>query len=237
MDNDTMTVTKYEFFEKLADEGHVLVAGTNGSGKSVVLRGIIITAIIEGAQLMILDPKGGVEFGTMRNTVECIAYGEDVDEFKPALTEAVETMNKRLKAMKSRGERKSSENPLYVIVDEYGDMMSNRKKELQPLLLSLARKGRAANVRLVLATQSPYKSIITGDIKANLLTTVALRTRTKADSRLIIDEPGAELLNVGEALVKHKDNFEVVKEYVPYYTEEEFDAIAKFRTPPSKWLK
>lgn len=234
---ETMMVDRYEFFDKLASEGHVLVAGTNGSGKSVVLRGIIITAIMDGAQLMILDPKGGVEFGVMRDTVDCIAYGEDVDEFRPALMQAVNTMTERLERMKYRHERTCSEKPLYIIADEYGDMMGDKKKELQPLLLKLARKGRAANVRLILATQTPYKSIVTGDIKANLLTTVALRTRTKSDSRIIIDEPGAELLNVGEALVKHKDNFDVVKEYVPYYTEELFDEIAYLRTPPSKRWK
>ena len=235
--SEKMMVDRYEFFDKLSKEGHILVAGTNGSGKSVVLRGIIITAIMDGAQLMILDPKGGVEFGVMRDTADCIAYGEDVDEFRPALLRAVNIMDERLARMKPRHERKCSEKPLYIIADEYGDMMTEKRKDLQPLLLKLARKGRAANVRLVLATQTPYKSIVTGDIKANLLTTVALKTRSKSDSRIIIDEGGAELLNVGEALVKYKDKFDVVKEHVPYYSEELFDEIAYLRTPPSKRWK
>lgn len=232
-----MNVTRHKFYTDLTAGGHVLVAGATGSGKSVVLNGLIVQAIANGAQLILLDPKGGTEFGIYRDTLDCIEYAGDLDEFKPALETAVRIMDERYKVLAAAHKRTSEDTPVYVIIDEFGDMMSDRKKDLQPLLLKLARKGRAANVRLILATQSPYKSIITGDIKANMQSIVALRTLDKSASRLIITEPGAELLNVGEALVRLKGEFTPHREKVPMYPDELLEKIALLRTPPSKRWK
>lgn len=238
METRYMTVTRYPFYDSIIQRGgHTLVAGTNGSGKSVVLNGLIVTAICEGAQLILLDPKGGVEFNVYRDTLDCIGYGGDLDEFKPALEKAIRIMDDRYRRMSAAHIRKSNEQPVYVIIDEYADMMSERKKELQPLLLKLARKGRAANVRLVLATQSPYRSIITGDIRGNMVNFVALRVTAKTYSRLILEDVGAETLNVGEALVKLNGEFEAHRECVPMYSEENLEQIALWRTPPSKRWK
>ena len=233
----SFNLTMYEFYEKLAGSGHVLVAGKAGSGKSVILNGLIMTAIANDAQLMLLDPKGGVEFGIYRNTLNVVSYAEDVDEFAEPLKKAVQVMDERLERMRKQYIRKSLEKPLYVVVDEYADMMSEKKKELQPLLLKLARKGRAANVRLILATQTPYKSIITGDIKANMQALVALQVLAKSYSRLIIDEPGAENLHVGEALVRLDSDDAPHKEKVPMYDEETLETVALLRTPVSKRWK
>lgn len=232
-----MRVAKHAFYDRLADEGHILVAGATGSGKSVVLNGLICTALCTGRRLILLDPKGGAEFGIYRDCENTIVYGDDLDNFRPALEKAVEIMDVRYAEIAAKRLRKTTEDPVYVIIDEYGDMMSDRKKDLQPLLLKLARKGRAANVRLILATQSPYKRIITGDIKANMQSTVALRTRARSDSRLIIDAEGAETLNVGEALVLHKNEFSPVRERVPMYDDGTLEALALWRTPPSKRWK
>lgn len=232
-----MKIQEHQFYSRLMTEGHILVAGATGSGKSVVLNGLIMQAIGKGYSMMLLDPKGGAEFSIYRDTVNCCGYGADVEQFPAVLQEAVQIMDKRYETMTAKHLRKSEEDPLYVIIDEYGDMMSDCKKVCQPPLLKLARKGRAANVRLILATQSPYKSIITGDIKANMQATVALRTRAKSDSRLIIDEAGAETLNIGEALVLHKGAFSPVKERVPMYSEDFLEQVALFRTPPSKRWK
>lgn len=233
-----MNVEKYEFYDKILKRGgHTLVAGTNGSGKSVVLNGLIVQAIAEGYELILLDPKGGMQFAKYRDTLDCIAFGETLEGFKPALEKAVEIMMTRYEYMKSNHIWECTEKPLYVIIDEYADMMSGYKKDLQPLLLRLARMGREANVRLVLATQSPYKSIITGDIKGNMVNYVALRVTAKSYSRLIIDEVGAEDLNVGEALVKLNGEFHPHKEKVPMYPKDLLEKIALLRTPPAKRWK
>lgn len=233
----SFNLTMYEFYEKIAGAGHVLVAGKAGSGKSVILNGLIVTAIANDADLMLLDPKGGVEFGIYRDALNVKGYAGDIEEFAKPLKQAIAIMDERFKRMEEQRIRKSKEKPLYVVIDEYADMMSEKKKELQPLLLKLARKGRAANVRLILATQTPYKSIITGDIKANMQTLVALKVLSKSYSRLIIDEPGAENLHVGEALVRLDSDDEPHKEIVPMYDDETLETVALLRTPPAKRWK
>jgi len=234
---EKITVDRYEFFENIAHGGHTLVAGKTRSGKSVILNGLIVTAIMDGAQLILLDPKGGVEFSKYKDCVETIAYAGNVDEFKPALERAVAEMMRRNAVMVQKRITKSEERPLYVIIDEYATLMTDMKKELQPLLLKLARMGAASNVRLVLATQTPYLSIVTGDIKNNMQSIVALKVRNKSFSRLIIDEPGAENLHVGEALVLMDSDDAPHKEYVPMYPADLLEKIALLRTPPSKRWK
>jgi len=229
-----MKLMIYDFYSNLANSGHVLVAGKTGSGKSVILNGFIITAIAQEAQLMLLDPKGGVEFGIYRDCANVIGYAGDIEEFAEPLKKAIAIMDERFARMTAKKQRKSTDKPVYVVIDEYADMMSEKKKELQPLLLKLARKGRSANVRLILATQTPYKSIITGDIKANMQALVALKVLSKSYSRLIIDEPGAENLHVGEALVRTDKDDEPHKERVPMYSDEILEKVALLRTPPSK---
>lgn len=233
-----MRIPKYDFYEKIFDKGsHTLVAGMTGSGKSVVLNGLIVSAICHDCDLMLLDPKNGMEFGVYRDCLNTVAYGGDLDEFAPALEKAVNIMNERIVRASAQHLRKTTDKPLYIIIDEYADMMSERKKDLQPLLLKIARKGRAVNVRLVLATQSPYKSIITGDIKGNIGNYVALHVAAKSFSRLIIDTEGAETLNIGEAMVRLNGEFSAHREHVPMYDDDLLEELALWRTPPSKRWK
>ena len=235
---EKLMIPQYDFYYNIYERGgHTLVAGTNGSGKSVVLNGLIMTAILEHAQLILLDPKGGVEFRKYRDALDVIAFGKTLSEFRPALELADRIMMQRYNYMEENDIEDCEDKPLYVVIDEYAEMMSEGKKDLQPLLLKLARMGRAANVRLVLATQSPYKSIITGDIKGNMVNLIALRVIGKSYSRLIIDEPGAETLNVGEALVRLKGEFNAHREFVPMYPKDLLKKVAVLRTPPSKRKK
>lgn len=229
-----MQVYVYDFYEKLCHDGNVLVAGQAGAGKSVILNGIIMTAMLNGNHMMLLDPKGGAEFGIYKDCEEVDGFAKDVDDFAPLLKKAVEIMNKRYADMERAHKRTSDEPEFYVIIDEYGDMMSDRKKECLPYLLKIARKGRAARVRLILATQVPSRQVVTADISANMHTIVALHTRSSLDSRVIIREPGAEKLAVGEAMVQHRDAFGVSKERVPMYDDETLENVALLRTPLDK---
>lgn len=235
---EKLMVDQYEFYYNLFENGgHTLVAGKTRSGKSVILNGLIVTAMLEHAQLILLDPKGGVEFAKYKDCVETIAYAGCLEEFKPALERAVAEMMRRNAVMVQKRITKSQERPLFVIVDEYASMMTDAKKDLQPLLLKLARMGAASNVRLVLATQTPYLSIVTGDIKNNMQSIVALKVRNKSFSRLILDEAGAENLHVGEALVLLDSDDAPHKERVPMYPLDLLEQIALLRTPPSKRWK
>jgi len=229
-----MKVSVYEFYEKLCHDGNVLVAGQAGAGKSVILNGIIMTAMLNGNHMMLLDPKGGAEFGIYKNCVGVDSFAKDVDDFAPLLKKAVEIMDKRYENMEQKHKRTSDEPEYYVIIDEYGDMMSDAKKQCLPYLLKLARKGRAAKVRLILATQVPSRQVVTADISANMHTIVALHTRSALDSRVIIREAGAEKLSVGEAMIQHRNAFEITRERVPMYDDDTLENVALLRTPPEK---
>lgn len=237
MGNDTMTIDVYEFYQRLCHDGNVLVAGQAGSGKSVILNGIIVTAMANGNHMLLLDPKGGAEFSIYKDCIEVDGFAKDVEEFAPLLKRAVTLMNERHADMERRHIRTTDAPEYYVIIDEYGDMMSDAKKECLPLLLKLARKGRAARVRLVLATQVPSRQVVTADISANMHTIVALHTLSALDSRVIIRANGAEKLPVGEAMVQHRNSFEITHEAVPMYDDEFLEKVALWRTPPSKRWK
>lgn len=232
-----MEVFMYDFYDKLCHDGNVLVAGQAGAGKSVILNGIIATAILNGSHMLLLDPKGGVEFKIYKHCVEVDGFAKDVDEFAPLLKKAVDIMNKRYEEMERNYKRTTDEPEFYVVIDEYGDMMTDAKKECLPYLLKLARKGRAAKVRLVLATQVPSRQVVTADISANMHTIVALHTQTSLDSRVIIRVPGAETLPVGEAMIKHRNAFDITRERVPMYDEDLLETIALLRTPLDKRWK
>ena len=233
-----MRIPKHDFYEKIFNKGgHTLVAGMTGGGKSVVLNGLIVSAICHNCELMLLDPKGGMEFGIYRDCLNTIAYGGDLDEFAPALEKAVGIMNERITRASAQHLRKTDDTPLYIVIDEFADMMSERKKELQPLLLKIARKGRAVNVRLILATQTPYQSIVTGDIKANIGNYIAMPVVAKRFSRLILEVEGAETLSVSEAMVRLSGEFVAHREHVPMYSDDLLEELALWRTPPSKRWK
>lgn len=232
-----MTIEKYAFYEKLLDDGgNILVAGQAGSGKSVVLNGLILSIMMRGWKMYLLDPKGGMEFGKFEHSLDVAGYGEDIEDFPKVLGQAVDEMMRRHRDGKARHISTYDGDPIYVIIDEFGDMMTEAKKQCLPLLLKIARMGRASRVYLVLATQSPSRAVVTSDIKVNMHATIALHTKSALDSRIIIDQNGAEKLMIGEAMVQHRNAFGVMHEAVPMYPEELVDRAAWMRTPVShRW--
>ena len=90
--------------------------------------------------------------------------------------------------------KKSNAADIYIIIDEYADLIIQAKKQVEPYIIRLSQLGRAANIHLILATQRPTRDIVTGAIKVNLDSRVALRCSTAQDSRNILDVKGAETL-------------------------------------------
>jgi hypothetical protein len=193
-----------------ADSPHLLVAGTTGSGKSVALDTILKGLIRydeSTLRLRLVDPKGTelVDFEEDPHLDGMI--GMDAADAIDILEVSVKEMDARYKEMKEIRTRKLVEyntkvekadrKPWIVIVlDEYADLTSDpeEKKQIEALLKRLTQKARAAGIHVIAATQRPSADVISTTIRSNFPAQLALRVKTATDSRIILDETGAEAL-------------------------------------------
>lgn len=180
----------------MLQEPHLLIAGATRSGKSVLVNTLIYTALFHSpaaVRLVLIDPKRVelVEYSKLPHTLK---YASEPPEIITALNASIAEMDNRYKRIQAIGQKKSTESEIYIIIDEFADLMTTHKRETLPQLQRLAQLGRAANIHLIIATQRPTRDIINGQIKVNIDARVALRCPTPQDSRNIIDRKGAETL-------------------------------------------
>ncbi|WP_321463427.1 DNA phosphorothioation-dependent restriction protein DptH [uncultured Vibrio sp.] len=199
---------------------HLLIGGTTGSGKSealnTILYGMVEHYTDDELKLMLIDPKG-TELNDFERYPHLIGrIGFDDEDALELLQHAVEEMQSRYKQFKAKNVRslpdynaKVSEEkriPWWVLVlDEYADLTSDKdmKKDIEAELKRLAQKARAAGIHLIIATQKPSGDVISTNLRSNLPAQLALRVKNGTESRVILDEPGAEVLNgKGDAYVK-----------------------------------
>ena len=186
----------YTLYKDMLKQPHLLVAGATGSGKSVVINGIIYTALYDSpaaVQFILIDPKR-VELVEYKNLPHTVRYASEPGDMVQALNNAMQITETRYKAMQRAGVKKYQGGALFVIIDELADLMTTNKKQVAPLIQRLAQVGRAANVHIIAATQCPLTAVIPTPIKVNFDSRVALRTRSKQDSRNILECAGCELL-------------------------------------------
>ncbi len=199
---------------------HILVAGTTGSGKSIYNHSLVCTLIMrnspEDLKLVLIDPKQ-VEMSKYENLPHLLCpIIHDANVAKLTLSKLVDEMNRRYGILRETGcsnlkqyneilaEDPSLEKLPYIMVfvDEYADLVDNCKDIAQPIV-SLAQKARAAGIHMLISTQRPSTNIITGTIKGNLPTRVALKVASTVDSVTILSEGGAEkLMGKGDMLVQ-----------------------------------
>ena len=241
----------------LATTPHLLIAGSTGSGKSVCVNSMILSILYKRSpkevKMILIDPK----------IVELKLYNDIPHLLTPVITEPkkafqalqyclcemerryamldhmgvrdISTYNKRIKERHIAQEEMPY---IVVIIDEFADLMATTGKELESTVARLAAMSRAVGIHLVLATQRPSIDVITGLIKANIPTRIAFMVASKTDSRIIIDQGGAEkLLGKGDMLYASaispfpvriqgtfvtEDEVEKVVEYVKAYGEPEY---------------
>ena len=199
---------------------HILVAGTTGSGKSIFIHSIIASLIMRASpdllRIVLVDPKM-VEMSKYKDMPHLLCpIITEPDKAKVMLTKLVDEMNHRYQIFAENGmvseidqynewaeENEKELMPFIVVVlDEYADLV-DRCKDIGLPVVSIAQKARACGIHLLISTQRPSTNIITGVIKGNLPTHVALRTASYTDSMTIIGEGGAEqLLGKGDMLVE-----------------------------------
>lgn len=192
----TPTGKYYTLYKDMLQQPHLLIAGATGSGKSVVINGLIYTALHDSpaaVQFILIDPKR-VELVDFKPLPHTIKYASEPGEMVQALEMAMEITESRYKAMQARHKKKFTGGAVYVVIDELADLMTTNKKQVQPLLQRLCQIGRAANVHVIAATQCPLSCVIPTPIKVNFDSRLALRTRSAQDSRNILGVKGCELL-------------------------------------------
>jgi len=194
---------------------HTLIAGTTGSGKSVLLHSLIANAKflkdnnIRNIELYLIDPKR-VEFGIyknkMSNIIKHITY--DSNGAISLLKFLVQKMEARYSAMEHIGIQNVNEKMgmfpyIMLIIDEVADLMTqDSKKEFETLIVRLAQKSRAAGIHIVLSTQRPSREVLTGLIKSNFPTRIACKVSSRINSQVILDSAGAEnLLGKGDSII------------------------------------
>lgn len=186
----------YTLYKDMLSQPHLLIAGATGSGKSVIINGLIYTALYgspAAVRLILIDPKR-VELVEYKNLPHTIQYASEPGEMIGALQGALDIVEMRYKLMQRQRLRKYNGAAVYIVIDELADLMTTNKRQVQPLLQRLAQIGRAANVHIIAATQCPLAAVIPTPIKVNFDSRVGLRTRSRQDSRNILDCPGCELL-------------------------------------------
>lgn len=214
----TPTTTAAGVFSELAAAPHVLIAGTTGSGKSVLLRGILAELLTRSparAALVLIDPKR-VELYDITPAPQVLFYADTAQAYRGALAGAVELMRARFDEMRARGLREFDGRGVWVIIDEFADMIQDAP-DTAAQLVKIAQLGRAARVHLIACTQRPTRDIITGALKVNFDYRVALRVPTAQDSRNIIDTGGAESLpRYGFGILRAPEYLHPVEIEIPY---------------------
>lgn len=220
-------------FLNMIQQPHILIAGASGSGKSVMLNGIICTILHRpptAAQLILIDPKR-TELNEYAAAPHTLLHATEPDEIPAALGYALQIIDRRFKAMQAATERIYSGADLYIIIDELADLMTTQKKQVTPLLQRIAQIGRAAKVHIIAATQCPLAKIIPTEIKVNFTALVGLHTLSRQHSRNIIERTGCELLPLyGQCLYSTPEGLH--RYTVPYTTPEEIAATVARWTPP-----
>ena len=213
----------------LAKMPHLLVAGATGSGKSVMINSLIMSILMRDTpkqvRLILIDPKR-VEFSGYNGLPHLyVPVVTEPRQAASALQWAVSEMERRLKVFARAGARNigaynemcvsgklaEMDNPpepmpfMVIIIDELSDLMMVAGKDVEASIVRIAQLARAAGIHLVLATQRPSANVVTGLIKSNIETRIALSVASSIDSRVILDEPGAQrLLGNGDMLFKYK---------------------------------
>ena len=229
----------------LARMPHILIAGTTGSGKSgcinTMLCSVLLRASPDEVRMILVDPKR-VELGLYESIPHLLTPVVSSPKRAAAvLANVVEEMERRYERMSiararnlpelNRRLAKKGEQPipyLLVVIDELADLMMISPQEVEDSIIRLAQKSRAVGIHLVLATQRPSVDVITGMIKANVPSRIAFAVSSQTDSRVILDQSGAEsLLGQGDMLFKPLGTSRLQRIQGAYVSEEEIALIVE----------
>ncbi len=237
-------VSGKSFFANMAKMPHLLIAGATGAGKSICIHSIIMNLLYrnspESLRFIMIDPK----------RVELTVYNKIPHMLTPVITEAKKSiltlkwackeMERRYETLLNAGvrdissyhEKKGDYNSmpyLVIIIDELADLMATYPREMEASIVRLAQMSRAVGIHLIVSTQRPSVEVITGLIKANITSRIALQVASQIDSRTILDMSGAEkLLGKGDMLYLAGDTAKPKRIQGPFISEKEVKRVVKY---------
>ncbi len=235
------------FVTDLASMPHLLIAGTTGSGKSIMLASmttaLVVNNLPDKVRLVLLDPKM-VELSRFNGLPHLLGPVEtELDRIIGVLRWVTREMERRYKLLEkeaarnletfnaSLGRRRKHERLPYIVVviDEIGDLMMQRPDETERTITRLAQMARAVGIHLMLATQRPSVDVITGLIKANFPARISFAVASGVDSRVILDTVGAEtLMGRGDMLFLAPDASGVRRIQGCYVSDEEVEGVVRY---------
>ncbi len=238
-------ISGHAVWTDLARMPHVLVAGTTGSGKSgcinAILSSVLLHASPNDVRLVLVDPKR-VELNHYEHVPHLLTPVVTNPRLAAnVLANLIGEMEGRYQVMGeararslvelNRARRKAGEAPLphiLCVIDELADLMMVAPAEVEDSIIRLAQKSRAVGIHLVLATQRPSTDVITGTIKVNIPARIAFAVASQVDSRVILDQGGAEtLLGQGDMLFRPAGTSKLQRIQGAYVTEDEIAKLAK----------
>jgi len=221
---------------------HLLIAGTTGSGKSVGINAMILSLLYKNSpdelKLIMVDPKM-LEF-SIYNDIPHLLTPVITDPKKAimALNAMVKEMERRYRLMAKmkvkniEGYNKKTDEKLpfiVIVIDELADLMMTSGKDVEYSIARLAQMARASGIHLIVATQRPSVDVVTGLIKANLPSRISFKVGQKIDSKVILDQFGAEsLLGRGDMLFTPPGITGLIRLHAPYTSEEEIEKVVEF---------
>lgn len=225
---------------------HLLIAGTTGSGKSVGINAMILSLLYKNSpdqlRLLMIDPKM-LEFSIYNDIPHLltpvitkakqaiVALSNMVNEMERRYSLMSHTKTKNIESYNEKVKKEGGEHFPYivVIIDELADLMMTSGKDVEISIARLAQMARASGIHLVVATQRPSVDVVTGLIKANLPSRISYRVGQKVDSKIILDQQGAEsLLGKGDMLFTPPGATGLVRLHAPWSTENEIEKIVDF---------
>ena len=223
---------------------HLLIAGTTGSGKSVGINAMILSLLYRNSpdelKFLMIDPKM-LEFSIFNDIPHLLT--PVITEAKKAilaLNSMVKEMERRYKLMsKTRvkniegyNQKVSPEEKMpyiVIIIDELADLMMTSGKDVEYSIARLAQMARASGIHLIVATQRPSVDVVTGLIKANLPSRISFKVGQKIDSKVILDQYGAEsLLGRGDMLFTPPGITGLIRLHAPFTKEEEIEKVVEY---------
>jgi S-DNA-T family DNA segregation ATPase FtsK/SpoIIIE len=210
----------------------MLIAGTTGSGKSVIINNLIYHALFDSPQntsLVLIDPKR-VELNKYKGLPHTWIYANDTESIYNALKAVEMEMNRRYEYMEKIGVNLFPGGRILVFIDEYADLVNNDKKRIEPVIRRLGQLARASKIYVILATQY-INGIIDTRIRCNFVNRICLHTATAGDSKRVIEKAGAELLpQYGKMIYSIPGVFKIVN--VPMITDDQITEMLTYWIPP-----